>query len=937
MVVIFNSNSVIHNMQLTRNRVIYAGTDVLVSDAPSWSGHQTGVTSLKLLKRVQSSSISISNPVTRTKQIGSSDFAFEKYIKEPEIQVGLEYICSDNSNELLLGLNATGNEGILKDLSSSAQDRNIFFILTDENSQDAHSLTNMVGNDIFSIGNNFLTNYSIKAEVGSVPIASVSFSCLNMTFQTYNGTGSNGSEVPAINLTNGIKSTETYMLTGASMITENYLTNQNLRPYAINPGDIELLMPQPIMGGVRYSGNIPAAISSLSIDIPIERRDLLGFGSNYPYDKKIIFPIIGRLSFQGTFDEPVTGDFSNIFADENNYDFTFNLKKYDGTTGLRIEILDARIESQSFDLSMGENLSFSSEFSFKLTQTDGFRLSGNAQLYDIDAYEFLEIAQITNTSTRTGINNFVKTLKTGTLWNKISGLYPLVGGSMYSEKFNLKDPRDLDAAYRLNFNTGSGYFNGSTYYQTFFNDNGVVFWGSGDYADTFINAQNNLPEFSAHLAYLSLEESPITGQDGPVFDSFPYVWTDMGATADDYSSEVSLQSQYQVNTIQENFPASGVFSFYNSTSLPIIQQQKVKISDPVDPKCFFIGSRIANDDAFLLAFDNSTTPTQSAESSYSLGASNSKPNKSIWIGKNNGPNIVNDESFRSFGFVSVGQGLTSGECVEYYTAVKNLQIDIGRNAEVFYKRTAMLKQDFTSAAIGPIPNVDSSYSYYLVPQQGKALLEWTVKGYAWQPGNVIYSPSNYAGGTVAGTDGSRGVIDSTPNTLPLVGVNQVVIYMGLQFINVPTSFEMEGTWFTTGISGASEEASFAIALCKDIPDNASVNGIIQAWFNNCLHIRIFRTYLIVDVFTHGSFDLNIASFFLGALNADTKHRFRVDVIGNTVRFWVNNIYIGDATDSKFGAFSGAKYLFWEVFSNPTPIGLKYNGRINSVSAYYMQP
>ena len=148
---------------------------------------------------------------------------------------------------------------------------------------------------------------------------------------------------------------------------------------------------------------------------------------------------------------------------------------------------------------------------------------------------------------------------------------------------------------------------------------------------------------------------------------------------------------------------------------------------------------------------------------------------------------------------------------------------------------------------------------------------------------------------------------------------------------------MEGTWFTTGISGAFEEASFAIALCKDIPDNASVSGIFQSWFNNCLHVRIFRTFLIVDVFTHGSYDLGIASFYLGTLNADTKHRFRVDVIGNTVRVWVNNIYFGDATDSRFGAFSGAKYLFWEVFSNPAALGLKYNGKINSTSAYYMQP
>ena len=175
-------------MQLTRNRVIYAGTDVLVSDAPSWSG-QTGQNSLKLLKRVQSSAISISNPVSRSKQIGSADFAFEKYIVAPEISVDLSYFISDNSNELILGLNATGNEGFLKNLSATGQDRNLFFILTNENGEDAHNLTDMIGNDVFALGNAFLTNYSIQAEVGSIPQASVSFSCLNMVFQSYSGTG----------------------------------------------------------------------------------------------------------------------------------------------------------------------------------------------------------------------------------------------------------------------------------------------------------------------------------------------------------------------------------------------------------------------------------------------------------------------------------------------------------------------------------------------------------------------------------------------------------------------------------------------------------------------------------------------------------------------------------------------------------------------------
>ena len=366
-------------MPITRNRVIYAGTDVLVSDSPSWTG-QTGSASLKLLKRVQSSSISVSNPITRQKQIGSSNFAFEKYITVPEITVDLKYLVSDNSNELILGLNATGNESFLKNMAVTGQDKNLFFILTDTNAEDADSLTNMVGNDVFAVGNTFLTNYSLSAQVGSLPTVSASFSCLNMTFQTYNGTGANGSEVPAINLTNGIKSTEKYLLTGANMLPSNYLSNQNSKPSGIRPGDVILQLPQTFMGGIRYSGDVPATISSLEINVPIERKDLLGFGSNYPYDKRIMYPLIGTVSFNGIFDEPVTGDFSNIFNNDTAYDLTFNLKNYDGATGLRIEILNARIDSQSFDLSIGENMNFQSSFSFKIFETDGMRISGAARL-----------------------------------------------------------------------------------------------------------------------------------------------------------------------------------------------------------------------------------------------------------------------------------------------------------------------------------------------------------------------------------------------------------------------------------------------------------------------------------------------------------------------------------------------------------------------------
>ena len=638
-------------MPITRNRVIYAGTDVLVSDSPSWSG-QTGVTSLKLLKRIQSSSISINNSVTRAKQIGSSDFAFEKYIQTPTIEVGLDYLCSDNSNELLLGLNATGNEGFLKNLASSQKDKNLFFVLTDSNAQDADSLTNMIGNDIFVIGNSFLTNYSLNAEVGSVATASVSFSCLNMTFQNYSGAGANGSEVPSITLTNGIKSTEKYMITGASLVPSNYLTNQNIRANALRPGDIQLLMPQPIMGGVRYSGLVPASITSLKIDVPIERRDLLGFGSNYPYDKRIMFPLIGKLSFNGTFDEPVTGDFSNIFADENNYDFAFNLKNLDGSTGLRIDVYDARVESQGFNLSIGDNLTFQSEFSFKIFENDGMRLSGQAAFYDTDAYKFLEITQTTDTATRTGINNFVTTLKNNGLWYKMSGIYPFIGGTPYTNQFNLKDPRDLDSAFRLIFE-GEG---------TIFSSNsGVNFAGTDDYADVLFNPNTNLTGVPVHLSFLSLEDF----EQG----------FDIGCCNYNLSNPRLIVGA-------ENSQDEAFFDSYST-----LGGGRVELQQPtVLSRAFYTTSRITPTSGFMLLFNDSTTPTTGARNIVDITSSAAKPNFNIFLGAiNNGGNVYNANlANRKFGFFSVGDGLTSGECVNLYSAVKKLQFDMSRNLSPFF-------------------------------------------------------------------------------------------------------------------------------------------------------------------------------------------------------------------------------------------------------------
>lgn len=111
---------------------------------------------------------------------------------------------------------------------------------------------------------------------------------------------------------------------------------------------------------------------------------------------------------------------------------------------------------------------------------------------DRDALAFLEAAQIYNTNDQRAIVNLVRSLKRTGLWSKMKAIYPFIGGTATSHKWNLKDPRDVDAAFRLQF------FGGWTHSST-----GALPNGTTAYADTFLNANTNLTYLSWALSYYS--------------------------------------------------------------------------------------------------------------------------------------------------------------------------------------------------------------------------------------------------------------------------------------------------------------------------------------------------------------------------------------------------------------------------------------------------
>jgi hypothetical protein len=55
------------------------------------------------------------------------------------------------------------------------------------------------------------------------------------------------------------------------------------------------------------------------------------------------------------------------------------------------------------------------------------------------------------------ITQMVEGMKSIGIWDGMKAVYPMVGNTGFKNKFNLKDPRDLDVAFRLTFPNGMGH------------------------------------------------------------------------------------------------------------------------------------------------------------------------------------------------------------------------------------------------------------------------------------------------------------------------------------------------------------------------------------------------------------------------------------------------------------------------------------------------
>jgi hypothetical protein len=264
-------------------------------------------------------------------------------------------------------------------------------------------------------------------------------------------------------------------------------------------------------------------------------------------------------------------------------------------------------------------------------QTTLGRQAGTPYVSDADAVSFLNAAGITDGTQAAAINTLVTDLKTAGVWTKMKALYPFVGGSAASHKFNLKDPRDLDAAYRLVFN--GGWTHAST---------GALPNGTTGYADTKLIPSSVMTNYNSHMSFYSRTQSLNSGVDIGSHQSANYFLQVYTAGFGGGTRSSLQRNDYD-------------FAFYQSSSTighfmgQILSQSNSKI---------YTNGVLRN--------------TNTTNNAISL------PSINIYIGSLNINGVAGNFTNRESVFASIGDGLTDNEASAFYTAVQKYQTSLGR-------------------------------------------------------------------------------------------------------------------------------------------------------------------------------------------------------------------------------------------------------------------
>ena len=385
---------------------------------PEWNGNGTGTTYapahgsiINQLKRVQTANYGFTVNRQDINQFGQLARLDSIVIDSPTVNLDFSYYLVDGFNERQLEF---VTDGVTNSFSGHLspemyQAGNNYFILTVPEARDAVNGDMNLHNDgrdgektVISLGNGYITDYSVDISVGGIPTASVSVEGMNIQ-SAFSETGNN---LPAIDMVNGNLVSDawdggvkgTCKADGCTGLFSLPAANSGYSGCgdvaALRPGDIVINLSNASLISKQVSGSTSnptvgsAHIQSASISLPMARSTLQRLGSTFGFSKSLDVPINTTLSISAILSDLKEGKLTDLICGCETkeleiiiYDPECNdCTTKDGNVAMRYIFKGARLESESFSSTIGDNktvdLTFTAQVGGPDDPNNGIYISG---------------------------------------------------------------------------------------------------------------------------------------------------------------------------------------------------------------------------------------------------------------------------------------------------------------------------------------------------------------------------------------------------------------------------------------------------------------------------------------------------------------------------------------------------------------------------------
>ena len=256
-----------------------------------------------------------------------------------------------------------------------------------------------------------------------------------------------------------------------------------------------------------------------------------------------------------------------------------------------------------------------------------------AQILTIRTNSFLTASAISDATIRGGLNTFDIGLISNSLDTKMKAVYPFVGGTASTHRWNFMNAADTNAAFRL-------VFSGTITH----NSNGITGNGSNGFANTFLVPSAALTNNSLNVSFYS-RTSAAAGS------------TEIGCSTSGFLPIIGLSARTAINTIN--------FDGYD------FSDHRISASNS-DGAGFYHGNILTSTNQRI--YKNGVSQVFN-----SISQTQSQPTvQPIYILARNDAGTAANLSARNLAFSAIGDGLTDTEATNYYNLVQALQTTLGR-------------------------------------------------------------------------------------------------------------------------------------------------------------------------------------------------------------------------------------------------------------------